>query len=717
MIEDKVIGLDDRQPRVSSPELEKSGRRTTRLRFAVDTGGTFTDLIVGNADGSLEMYKAATTPADPVLGILDTMRMAAESAGMSLPGYLKRCETLVHGTTHAINAIITGRTARTAFLTTAGHPDTLVFREGGRQDAFNFTVPYPAPFVPKALTFEIAERILSDGSVHRPLDEAHVVKILAQIASRGTEAIAVCLLWSIVNPKHELAVGSLIERHLSGIPYTLSHLINPSIREYRRAMSTALDASLKPIMGAYMNGLDARLRDAGFEGRLLVVTSQGGVMDAVDVARAPVHLINSGPSMGPVGAMAYSPGGDTQTLIVGDAGGTTFDVSVVRKGRIPRTRETWLGKPLSSHMTGMPSVDTKSIGAGGGSIAWVDAGGLLHVGPISAGAVPGPAAYGRGGARPTVTDAAIVLGYIDPAHFLAGRMRLDKDAADAAIRREIADKLGHSVEFAAAAIIELVNEHMVQAILDITLAQGIDPTTADFVAGGGAAGLSCVAIGRRLGSKTILVPETGAALAAAGALISDLTSYHQAMFHTTSRTFDIEGVNATLEALEEQCRVFQKRIGPDADFVAIDWTTEARYPDQAWEIEVPLRKSRIGGKADLDDLVRDFHRTHMEIFAVSDPNSHVETIGCNATIKCRVGSPKIGRIRSAAAPGELADRRVYFGETGWIMAKVCRFERLSEDICIDGPAIIESDFTSIVVEPSARAWRDAKGTLVITIGE
>jgi N-methylhydantoinase A len=685
------------------------------LRFAVDTGGTFTDLIVGHAEGAIEMYKAPTTPSDPVVGVIDVMRLAAEASGSPLLDYLGRGEILVHGTTHAINAIVTGRTARTAFLTTAGHPDTLVFREGGRQDAFNFAIPYPAPFVPKALTFEIMERILGDGSVREPLDEAQVVAVLGGVAACGVEAIAVCLLWSVVNPRHELAIGSLIERELPGIPYTLSHQINPSIREYRRAMSTALDASLKPIMGAYMSGLDVRLRDAGFRGRLLVVTSQGGLMDADDVARSPVHLINSGPSMAPVGARAYSPAGQSETLIVGDTGGTTFDVSVVRNGRIPRTRETWLGKPLSSHMTGMPSVDTKSIGAGGGSIAWVDAGGLLHVGPISAGAAPGPAAYGRGGMRPTVTDAAVALGYIDPAHFLGGRMKLDRRAAEATIRREIADRLGQSVETAAAAIIELATEHMVQAILDITLNQGVDPTKAIFVAGGGAAGLNCVAIGRRLGCRTVLVPETGAALAAAGALISDLTAHHQAMFHTTSEAFDVAGVNAVLEALEERCRAFQRKTGPDAAFVAIEWATEARYPDQAWEIEVPLRSNRFAGKADVDALGADFHRTHEEIFAVSDPHSPIETIGWSATIRCRVGSPRAGRIRSPAPGDALAERRVFFSATGWRDAKVRRLEELSQEFVLDGPAIVEADFASIVIDPDARARRDAKGSLIIDV--
>jgi N-methylhydantoinase A len=714
MIETSFHDVDDAAP-ASQGDVTRRIERSDRLRFAVDTGGTFTDLIVADAAGTLRMHKAATTPSDPVTGVIDVMRVAADAAGQTLPDYLRRGEILVHGTTHAINAIITGRTAKTAFLTTKGHPDTLVFREGGRQDSFNFTVPYPAPFISKALTFEIDERITADGSIRDPLDEAHAVELLERIATSGVESIAVCLLWSIVNPEHELAIGRLIERHLPAMPYTLSHQINPSIREYRRAMSTALDASLKPIMGTYMNSLDGRLRDAGFHGRLLVVTSQGGVMDAIDVARAPVHLINSGPSMAPVGAKAYSPGGATGTLIVGDTGGTTFDVSLVRNGRIPRTRETWLGKPLSSHMTGMPSVDTKSIGAGGGSIAWVDAGGLLHVGPISAGAVPGPAAYGRGGTRPTVTDAAIVLGHIDPSHFLGGRMRLDKVAAEEAIRREVAERLGQSVEVAAAAILELATEHMVQAILDITVNQGVDPTEAVFVAGGGAAGLNCVAIGRRLGCAKVYVPETGAALAASGALISDLAAHHQAMFHATSEGFDANGVNAVLDELETRCRAFQEKTGPDAEFVGIDWTTEARYPDQAWEIEVPLRQSRFSGPGDIAALVADFHRTHDEIFAISDPGSPIETIGWNATIRCRIGSPLPGRIEAGETDDALAGRPVYFAATGWVDAGVHRFETLPIDVEIEGPAIVESGFTSVVVDPGASARRDATGTLIINV--
>jgi N-methylhydantoinase A len=698
-----------------SPERERKPG-DGRLRFAVDTGGTFTDLVVADENGAIDMFKAPTQPDDPVAGVLDAMRAAAQASRVSLAELLARGDILVHGTTHAINAIVTGRTARTAFLTTAGHPDTLVFREGGRQDAFNFTVPYPAPFVPKALTFEIPERILSDGSVHAPLDEAAAMDVLRRIEALRVESVAVCLLWSVVNPAHEIALGGLIERHLPGVPFTLSHRVNPSIREYRRAMSTALDASLKPLISSYMNGLESRMRDAGFAGRILIVTSQGGVMDAADVAAAPVNLINSGPSLAPFGAKAYAPADAAETLIVGDAGGTTFDVSVVRKGRIPRTRETWLGRPFMSHMTGMPSVDTRSIGAGGGSIAWIDKGGLLHVGPISAGAVPGPVAYGRGGLRPTVTDAAVVLGYINPAHFLGGRMPLDRKAAEAAIAREIATPTGQSLEAAAASILELANEHMVQAILDVTLSQGIDPASAAFVAGGGAAGLNCVAIGRRLGCRTVYVPETGAALAAAGALISDLTSHHQAVRRTTSESFDFGAVNAVLDRLEARCRAFQASAGPGVEFVAIDWTTEARYPDQAWEIEAPLRRSRFSSREDVEHLVADFHEIHKEIFAVNDPQSPIEMIGWSATIRCRVGSPRAGRVTPSAAAYSLSDRRVYFHPVGWTRAAVHGFGTLAPDLVVKGPAIVESGFTSVVVDPGASVRKDQTGCLVIEVG-
>ena len=352
--------------------------------------------------------------------------------------------------------------------------------------------------------------------------------------------MAVCLLWSIVNPVHELRVGELLEQHLPGVPYTLSHALNPSLREYRRAASAAIDASLKPLMTRYLASLEQRLRDAGFDGRLLMVTASGGVLDADTMAAAPIHSINSGPSMAPVAGRYYAEreAGAT-TAVIADTGGTSYDVGLVRHGRIPWTRESWLGRQYESDLTGFPSVDVKSIGAGGGSIAWVDEGGLLHVGPGSAGADPGPACYARGGVHPTVTDAAVVLGYIDPGYFLGGAIALDVQAARQAIERDIGAPLNLTPEDAAIAVLRLATEHMVRAIEDITLGRGIDPRDAVLVGGGGAAGINAVAIAKRLGCTRVVFPDLGAALSAVGALISDLTAEYGATFRARSDAFDL----------------------------------------------------------------------------------------------------------------------------------------------------------------------------------
>ncbi|MGO4831501.1 hydantoinase/oxoprolinase family protein, partial [Rhizobiaceae sp. 2RAB30] len=445
------------------------------MRFAIDTGGTFTDLLVEDDEGRLQMFKAPTTPSDPIRGVLDALGLAAGSRGMELRELLSRGTALVYGTTHPINAIITGKAARTAFLTTAGHPDILRLREGGRTEPFNFSVEFPTPLVPRNLTWEVPGRILADGREHEPLDEARIVEIAGAMRDAGVEAVAVCLLWSVVNPDHERRVGRLLAEHLPDAAVTLSHELNPTLREYRRASSACIDASLKPMMSAYMDGLARRLEAAGFAGRVLVVTSQGGVVDASDAAKTPIHLINSGPSMAPVSGGFYAELDERcDTAIVADTGGTTYDVSLVRNGRLPMTRESWIGQPYRGHMTGFPTVDVKSVGAGGGSIAWIDDGGMLHVGPQSASSVPGPVCYGRGGTKPTLTDAAVALGYVDPDFFLGGAMRLDGAAARRAIATEIAEPLGMSVEEAAVAIMLLATENMVQAIFDITVNQGID---------------------------------------------------------------------------------------------------------------------------------------------------------------------------------------------------------------------------------------------------
>ena len=446
-----------------------------RYRITCDVGGTFTDVVVADEQGDLFLGKALTTPERLYDGLEDAVTDSATEIGLDVRALLQSSDLFVYSTTQATNAILEGRTARTALLVTEGFPDILVRREGGRLDPFNFAKENPEPYVPRRLTFEIPERVDSEGLVYTPLDVDRVVQVLKTLSELKVEAIAVSLLWSIVNPVHELAVGKLIEQHLAGVPFTLSHQINPIIREYRRTSSAAIDASLKPLMQHHLRDIDAGLRKSGFDGELVAATSFGGVMHMDDLMRRPIYAVKSGPALAPIAGKTYSESeAGLGQVIVCDTGGTSFDVSLVRDGRVVFTRETWLGEQFTGHLTGLSSVDARSIGAGGGSIAWIDSGGLLRVGPRSAGADPGPACYGRGGNLCTVTDSALVLGYLDPDYFLGGRMKLDVNAARRVVD-EIAVALGQPLLASAYGILAVANELMVGAIKEITVDEGVDP--------------------------------------------------------------------------------------------------------------------------------------------------------------------------------------------------------------------------------------------------
>ncbi|HYB24900.1 MAG TPA: hydantoinase/oxoprolinase family protein, partial [Solirubrobacteraceae bacterium] len=330
------------------------------MRCAIDTGGTFTDLAL-EYDGEVRIFKRPTTPADPIVGILDVLTHAAVELGTEREQLLGQITMLIHGTTRATNAVLTGNTAKTALITTLGHRDVLLLREGGRTRPFDWSSGYEDAYIPRSLTFEAPERIDAQGRVLRELDEPAVVAIAAQLRELAVEAVAVCLLWSIVNPAHEQRIGELLDEHLPGVPYTLSHALNPTLREYRRASSTAIDASLKPLMGEYLGNLERSLRDAGYGGELLVISTSGGLMHAREAAQKPISSINSGPAMAPVAGRRFAAAdGGADSAIVADTGGTSYDVSVVRAGRIPMSRETWLGEPLTGHITGFPAVDVKS---------------------------------------------------------------------------------------------------------------------------------------------------------------------------------------------------------------------------------------------------------------------------------------------------------------------------------------------------------------------
>jgi N-methylhydantoinase A len=684
------------------------------MRFAIDTGGTFTDLAVEDDSGRLHQFKAPTTPHDPVIGLLDVLDTAASHFGVSRHELLARGEMLIHGTTRAINAVVTGTTAKTAFFTTWGQPEILLDREGGKTKPFDAFQEFPQPYVPRALTFEIPERIAYDGQVVRPLDEKQTEQIILGLRGAGVEAVGVCLLFSTINPVHELRVGELLSALTPEIPYTLSHQLNPILREYRRASSTVIDASLKPVMSDYLRGLEERVRAAGFTGRLLVSTSNGGVADASEVAEAPIHALNSGPAMAPIAGRTIAASETGQaTVIVADTGGTTYDVSVVQRGRIPTTLETWIGPKYVGHMTGFPSVDVRSVGAGGGSIAWADPQGLLHVGPRSAGADPGPICYGRGGDEPTLTDACLVLGYLDPEYFLGGAMRLDVEAATRAIAA-LGDRLGLDVKATAHAVVQVATENMVQAIGSITIEQGIDPTAAVLVGGGGAAGLNASIVGRRLGCNRVVIPQLGGVLSAVGMLLSDLVAEYGATLVTTSEDFDVAGVNEVLAGLEGRARQFIENAGQDSVAASLTFSAEARYPDQIWELPVVLKKSRFGDAMDVEALRQGFHDIHQEVFAVCDPESSIEIVGWRVRAECRLRERDLTVSREEQGVPSHRSREAWFPESGPVTTPVVEFSALPEEEPRPGPLLVESPLTTVVVEPGTVAVRSRLGNLLLS---
>jgi N-methylhydantoinase A len=667
--------------------------------IAVDTGGTFSDVVLTDERGELWVSKAPTTPERVFRGISEALRFSAEELGLSLEDLLAAADVFIYGTTAATNAILTQGTARTAFLTTEGFPDTLVLREGGKPDPFDFRIAYPKPYIPRRLTFEIRERVTSEGEVLVALDEDQALAVIRRLRDLDVEAVAVCFLWSIVNPINEQRIGALLEAELPGVAYTLSHRLNPIVREYRRASSTAIDASLKPLMQRHLSEMGDDLRQAGFSGELLVVTSFGGVLSIDDVVARPIYSVNSGPSMAPVAGRLYA--GSEPDAIVCDMGGTSFDVSVIRDGYIKFTRETWLGGMWTGHMTGLSSVDVKSIGAGGGSIAWIDSAGLLRVGPQSAGAVPGPACYGLGGDEPTVTDAAVALGYIDPDYFLGGRLKLDADKAGAAVQAGVAEPLGIELERAAYSILAVANEHMVAAIKDITINEGLDPRASIIVAGGGAGGMAIGRIAEELGCKRVLTPRTAGALSATGGLFSDVVTEFSISRRVDTNRFDYDAVNEGLAQLDRQIEDFFDRLETSAEKRRKEFFVEARYPYQVWELEVPLHAGRFEDEGDVGRMVEAFHDVHERVFAVKEPGRYLECIYWKGRATATLPKPRLPHVdTNGAGPPELqAVRRAFFGSDGAVDTPIYLGSALSAGQRLSGPAIVEEPTTTVVVYP------------------
>ena len=681
-------------------------------RVCIDIGGTFTDCVVADAGHDLRIFKTPSTPAAFERGFMNALALAAEGYGLALPDFMVRVERIVHGTTVSTNALLEGKHATVGLICTHGFRDILTLREAPRKPPFEWRLAYPEPFVPRIRTRGVRGRIDATGAERSPLEEDDVRAAVEDFRKLGVEAVAVCLLWSVVNGSHEDRVGAIVRDAWPDIPVTLSHRLNPIAREYRRAVSAAIDAALRPVVSAYVHALDGGLREKGYRNELMIANCLGGMMPPDEIAARPIYSVMSGPTLAPVAARKLA---DAPDLVVVDMGGTSFDVSAVRDGQLVISPEAMLTR---FDMLGIPKVDVRSVGAGGGSIAHVDAGGLLRVGPESAGADPGPACYGLGGTRPTVTDADVVLGIIDPDYFLGGRMRLDRQAAEHAVDG-IADALGIERAAAARAIASTVDHTMIAAIEDITVQEGIDPRESYFVAGGGATAVHMGQMARVLGIKGYMVPKFSAGLSAFGGLISDIVWEETATLVTDAARFDLAGVNRVLAALMERGRAFLSRAGiAEADH-RFEYAYLGRYQYQSWEIEVPFA-ARDGALAAGDEsgLADGFHRMHERIYTIKNENDLVEF----TTWKVRAIGPAAARLAPAAGPAPArpprphGTRRVHLpGRAAPATVPVYRGDDLDPGAEIAGPAIVEEATTTVLVPEDATALVDSLGNYCVTL--
>ncbi|MHB1807745.1 MAG: hydantoinase/oxoprolinase family protein [Solirubrobacteraceae bacterium] len=685
-------------------------------RITCDIGGTFTDVVVSDMSGETTVAKALTQPSRLFDGLLAALERASEAIGEPLERLLGRTTLFIFSTTQATNAILEGTTARTALLCTEGFPDVLVRREGGSLRPYDYTRPYADAYVPRRLTFEVPERIDASGTVLVPLDEGVARERLRRAGALEAQAIAVCLLWATANPAHELTLGELIEEELPGVRYSLSHQLNPILREYRRASGTAIDASLKPLMQRHLPAIAAGLSENGFSGDLLAASSAGGVVPIGELIERPLWSVRSGPSLAPVGARAIAAAemgrGD---VIVCDTGGTSFDVSLVREGELVFTRETWLGEPFSGHLTGLSSVDVRSIGAGGGSIAWVDPGGLLRVGPESAGADPGPACYARGGTRPTVTDAALLLGYLHPDLFLGGEMKLDVAAARTAFS-ELAEALELGLQEVASAVLAIANERMIAAIHELTVNEGVDPRESVLLAGGGAAGLTILPIAAELDCREVLIPRAAGVLSAFGGQHSDIVREVTAPYDSSSDSFDFKGVGATTSALQRRMEEFEAELPAELTGRASRrWYVEARYAHQVWELSIPLAEEGVPDEPSLSGLVDSFHEAHERVFAVREPGQRIEMSQWKARVVIDTAKPPLAspRGRARGLDGGAASRRAYFAGMGEIETQVHLGDSLAPGARVAGPALLIEPETTIVVYPGWSAKVTELGNYVL----
>jgi N-methylhydantoinase A len=677
-------------------------------RIGVDVGGTFTDVVCIGADGATVLAKAATTPHDQSEGVLDGLRALAQTLHVTLTELLEVTERLVHGTTVATNALLERRTARVALLTTEGHRDVVEMREGLKPARYDLRMPAPQPLVPRRLRLPLTERLRADGSVAVPLDPASLDAAIAALKAEQVEAVAICLLHAWRDPTHERQAGAAVQAALPDAYVTLSSDVLPQIKEYERFGTTVANAAVGPVVGRYLGRLQARLEEAGFHGPLFVILSHGGVAPVEEARRLAAGTALSGPAGGVAAALALARAGLGADLVTFDVGGTSTDVALVAQGEAALGH----GREVGGQRIALESLDIVTLGAGGGSLAYVDSGGLLRVGPRSAGAVPGPACYGAGGTEPAVTDANLLLGYLDPDRFLGGQRRLDRDAAQAAVAL-LAAKLRLDPMECAAGIHQLANVAMAEGIRVATVRRGVDPRGFTLLAFGGAAGLHASAVARDLGMTRVAVPLLAAGLSAWGMLQTDLRYEVSRSLADAAGLPEEARLRGLFAELEAEARARLAAWIPGAP--ELRRSAEMRYGEQVFEIGVPLDGVEWTAPGLATRIAAAFHARHESLFTYALRGEEVVLVTARVAAVGRLPARPSPSLPAREAVAPLGARRARIG--GAIRdLPVWGFAGLAPDQRVSGPAIVESDTTTVLLLPGDSARLDARGWLELDVG-
>jgi N-methylhydantoinase A len=681
-------------------------------RIGIDVGGTFTDLILARPNGSIALGKCLTTPEDQSIGVLDGIRLLAEGEGLDLGQLLKCTAAVIHGTTTADNTMIEMSGAVTGLITTAGHRDEIELRRGFKESIWDPAFPPPPPIAQRRRRIGVSERLDFEGNVVVPLDEEAVRAALRRLRKLGMESLAVVFMFSFVNPAHEKRVREIAVEELPDVSISLSHEVMPSAPEFERTSTTLVNAYVAPKIERYLNRLVDRLRDAGYAHDLLVMQSNGGIMTPEYIVRRPVTVLCSGPTGGVIAACAVAATAKTADFVCADMGGTSYDVCLIRGGE-PEIKSGWNWH--HRYLVGLPMVDIQTIGAGGGSIASVVAG-SLQVGPASAGAVPGPICYDRGGTEPTVSDANLLLGYLNPGDFCGGRMQLRGEGVTEAIAAKVGRPLGLDTVEAAWGIYRLVNANMANAIRRVAAGRGVDPRGLTLVAYGGNGPVHATAQADELGIETVLVPKLAPAFSALGLQLSDHLIDEMRSYISPVGQVDVARVADLFAEMEAAARaVLAKRRGAHRK-VEVRRFMNLCYPGQTFDMAVPVSANGRIGRKTLDATVERFHQLHEELHTYASRDEEPILRSLRLTAVGVTDKPRLPTVsRSSSRPPLKGRRKAYFG-AGFVVTPIYDGPRMRAGQRVKGPAIIEEPFTTIVLHPRQEAVLDRHGNYRVRVG-